>query len=550
MRYSFPFLCVSVLCCWEGLWPSAALAQPADPNVAANFQITTNWMGNLSRATDIAFLADGRAVITRRNGTVVVRRANGTTNNNAFTFPNTDSSSEKGLLGVSALRSWREASDGSEAQRTLFFFVSNGPSNADKHRIYKGVLQGDDTLTVDLDNPIVSGGLEGPENHDGGTVQVLGEHLYISTGDTGANHVNPQNKYGSCLNKPLGKILRVNLDGSIPVDNPLVGLNQVTSCTSPTSSWSTATPDTRIYAWGFRNPFRIWVDPKTGLIWAGDVGETEREELSVVRKGDHYGFPFLEGTRANPRDLGNVSSCMQLTPARPCAAPAYEYQRGQNGNRSITGGIIPNEDDRLCGWPDEYKDRYFFGDYESGRVWSVEVNRTEGTVVADSVREFLRPGSVTSFKMGFDDALYVVRHVDSGGSVVKIAPKAREGLTCTGTANMGGEAGGGMGGQGGDGGKGGASGQMGSGGTAGQMSSEGQDGSNGAQDDSNNAEDGGVTDVSGQGGKGGSDDVQPVNDGDESGCGCRLGESSRFSGRALLLMLCVFGLIRWGRRRR
>ena len=54
--------------------------------------------------------------------------------------------------------------------------------------------------------------------------------LYIGVGDTGANATPPVNKYGACLNKPNAKILRVNLDGTIPTDNPLVDLAMVTGC--------------------------------------------------------------------------------------------------------------------------------------------------------------------------------------------------------------------------------------------------------------------------------------------------------------------------------
>jgi len=59
--------------------------------------------------------------------------------------------------------------------------------------------------------------------------------LYIAVGDTGANAAIPKNKYGSCLNKPNGKILRVNLDGTVPADNPLSNVAEVTACASPDS---------------------------------------------------------------------------------------------------------------------------------------------------------------------------------------------------------------------------------------------------------------------------------------------------------------------------
>ncbi|MDZ4697652.1 MAG: PQQ-dependent sugar dehydrogenase, partial [Deltaproteobacteria bacterium] len=382
----------------------AALGQPADPNVNANFDFANNWVRDLSQPTDIAFLADGRAVILQKQGKIIVRRANGSLKDPAAMIT-VDDASEKGLLGVDALVNWRTKSDGSESQRTIFLYISNGPNDTNKHRVFRAVVQADDTVVLDA-NPLVGGGLEGPANHDGGSVRVYKNQLYISVGDTGANHNDPQNKYGSCLNKPNGKILRVGIDGKVPADNPLVGVAQATSCNSPTGAFGTEKPDDRVFAWGFRNPFRFWIDPTTGLVWVGDVGEGQREEIAVVRNGEHHGFPFQEGTRPNPRTF-TPSGCSAMSPSKPCTAPVYDYAH-ENGNNCVTGGLIP-DDGALCGWPDAYKGRYFFADYGTGRVWTMRVaNRAMGTVMANSVTEFRTGMKPVSFKIGPDDALYIV----------------------------------------------------------------------------------------------------------------------------------------------
>src|SRR5262249_54730793 len=153
----------------------------------------------------------------------------------------------------------------------------------DKNRVYKAVLNADDMLTVDLARPIVGAsrglgpGLWGPANHDGGGLIIYQNQLYVGVGDTGHNTSPPTNKYASCLNVGNGKILRVNLDGSIPDDNPLANVTtDVTACDVGGTNvvggvWETAPPDRRIYAWGLRNPWRFWIDPHTGLMWIGDV---------------------------------------------------------------------------------------------------------------------------------------------------------------------------------------------------------------------------------------------------------------------------------------
>src|SRR5436190_18702965 len=82
-------------------------------------------------------------------------------------------------------------------------------------------------------------GLRGPANHDGGALAVgIDGKLYIGDGDTGCNcscgpGLNTQNMLGTCPTNGQGKIMRVNLDGTIPADNPLVGA-QATRCENTT----------------------------------------------------------------------------------------------------------------------------------------------------------------------------------------------------------------------------------------------------------------------------------------------------------------------------
>ncbi len=262
-----------------GLWLSAPATAALEARFAGKVSVDTSYVTGALGATDIAFSGDGRAVVTRKTGQIMVRGVDGTLKEVAYPFPATlDTDSEKGLLGVVA--------DPDVARNaTFYFYVSNGPTN-DKHRIYRAVLTATDSITVDTTpivaaSPAVLPGLEGPANHDGGGMVIYNGQLYVGVGDTGSNHSPPTNKYGSCLNKGNGKILRVNLDGSVPTGNPLAGLASVTACTSTSGAWTAAAPDPRVFAWGFRNPFRLWVDPLTGLLWVGDVGEVTEEEISV-----------------------------------------------------------------------------------------------------------------------------------------------------------------------------------------------------------------------------------------------------------------------------
>jgi glucose/arabinose dehydrogenase len=403
---------------------TAGIAREARADLAPGFvgKVTFDgaYVTGAASPTDIAFAGDGRALVTTKGGGIVVRHTDGTTATIAYPFGGTlDTASEKGLLGVVA--------DPNVGQnRAFYFYVSNGPTD-DKHRVYRAVLgSGTDTLAVDA-TPIIAAsrglgpGLEGPANHDGGGLFISGGQLYVGVGDTGVNASPPVNKYASCLNKGNGKILRVNLDGSLPAGNPLSASTTVTGCDTETGPWTTATADPRIFAWGVRNPWRFSVDARTGLLWIGDVGESTSEEISIGSGNQHYGYPFVEGSQV----WGDVDgmNCTSMTPSRACTPPAFSYDHTVGA--AITGGVLVEG----CGWTNVFGGTdYVFGDSSSGwiRVLPVRADRTgfSSTTPID-----LASGSgPVSFRMGPDGALYVVFY--GTGGVARLAPSSRTGADC------------------------------------------------------------------------------------------------------------------------
>jgi glucose/arabinose dehydrogenase len=385
---------------------SAAPAQAQLMDAEAMGALTlAPWAGPTPGLTDIAFLSDGRAVITNKNGNITVVGKDGMAQKAMAARLMVDTGSEKGLLGVV-----RDAND------NLYFYASTGTTNADKHNVFKGRAGADGTVTIDM-TPIVTGGLEGPANHDGGGMVIHKGQLYIGVGDTGANATPPRNKYGSCLNKPNGKILRVNLDGSIPTDNPLVNVAMATSCTATTTgNYGMAPPDKRIYSWGFRNPWRLWIDPETDLMWIGDVGEGDEEEITVGAKGSHHGWPFNEGKVNYPNPLGGLNNCTAMTPSTECVAPQDSYKHN-GASASVTGGLAPPKG---CGWG-AYEGRYFFGEYNRHQVYTLDLTADRKGAVANSRKTIGTARNPVSFRQGADGAIYIVSHEQ--GIVHRLAPK-------------------------------------------------------------------------------------------------------------------------------
>ena len=413
-----------------GSLPSAAQTLTAG-GPASTFQLTT-FVSGLGQLTDFRFLPDGRVVMTEKTGAVKVRRTDGSVVT-AGSFA-VDNDSEKGLLGVEV--------DPQFASNTfLYFYASDGPSTANKHRVLRVALNPDNTLACSNQqcSPAQAGvlvlleNLQGPANHDGGGLAIGPDgKLYVGVGDTGSNSGLPPggtitNYIGTCLTTANGKVLRINLDGSIPTDNPLAAPGtRVPACdgspsSAPDTQNITGTPRTEIWSWGFRNPFRFWFDAQTGRLWVGDVGEVSYEELDLVQKGQHYGWPWREGAYGYP-----VTSCDPLGAngvGADCVDPAYFCEHnGAAGNndgncQSITGGVFVDS----ATFPAPYRGRYFFGDNANGNLWTLTPNANRDGFVSSPRADFGTGfGTVTRFLVGPDGNLYLSR---VEGSILVVSPR-------------------------------------------------------------------------------------------------------------------------------
>ena len=158
-------------------------------------------------------------------------------------------------------------------------------------------------------------------NHNGGMLEFGPDgYLYVGVGDGGSGG-DPRG-YAQNLRSHLGKILRLNVQGSshfeIPPDNPFAKSVNDAYHERP-----------EIFAWGLRNPWRFSFTPD-GRLLVADVGQNDYEELSFVGRGDNMGWNTMEGFHCfQPRKNCNQSG-LKL--------PFYEYDHGVG--QSILGGYV------------------------------------------------------------------------------------------------------------------------------------------------------------------------------------------------------------------
>jgi len=252
--------------------------------------------------------------------------------------------------------------------------------------------------------------------HGGGNMHFGPDGMfYVAFGDgTGTGNDPACNaQSGSTM---LGKMLRLDVDSAtpyaIPADNPFVGDPSVLD---------------EIWHIGFRHPWRWSFDALTGDAYIADVGQHSFEEVDFQPAGVgglNYGWKVMEGS-----NCFSTSSCAPAT--SPCNDPAYTgaiHQYATGSSCSITGGFVY----RGSAIPGLYG-AYLFGDWCSGRVWSLRYDGTTVTELMERTSELGGPfNGLTSFGEDSEGELYIVQ---GSGAVRRIVPDCGTTLYCATTPN-------------------------------------------------------------------------------------------------------------------
>ncbi len=220
--------------------------------------------------------------------------------------------------------------------------------------------------------------------HNGGCLKFgpIDGYLYISAGD-GADPTPPDPfKAGQDLSTLLSKIMRIDVDQRdpdrqyrVPSDNPFVDRPK-------------ARPE--IWAYGFRNPWRMSFDRLTGNLWVGDVGWELWEMVHRVEGGGNYGWSLTEAGQP-------VRSDIEPGPT-PIIPPVVRHPHSEAA--SMTGGFV-YRGSRLP----ELRGMYIYGDYQVGTIWGLRYEAgevTEHRVLAET------PIRLSAFGEDSDGEIYLL----------------------------------------------------------------------------------------------------------------------------------------------
>lgn len=213
----------------------------------------------------MAFLPDGSMLITEKSGELI--HFKGGTKTIVNNSPAVYDRGQGGLLDVVLHPDYEN-----NGWIYISYASEEGDGNGGHTAIMRARLQGNSLIDNQLlykATPNTTGG-----NHFGSRIAFDNDgYLYFTIGERGEQDVNPQD-----LSRDGGKVHRLHADGTVPTDNPFVGM---------------ADAKPAIYSYGHRNPQGMVKHPTTGAIWAHEHGPQGGDEINIVQKGKNYGWPLV-----------------------------------------------------------------------------------------------------------------------------------------------------------------------------------------------------------------------------------------------------------------
>lgn len=268
MRVALPVLAATAIA--VSLLLSAGEARAIDEVVtteAGKIRVQTFAEG-LEHPWGLAFLPDGRMLVSECEGRLRIVSAGGHVSPPLNGVPKVDAREQGGLLDV--------AVDPDFARNRLVYlsFAEPGKNGTNSTAVARGKLTGSGLVDVKVifsQQPKVASTL-----HFGSRLVFDREgHLFITLGERSKNEFRAQ---AQDLGSDLGKVVRINTDGSIPKDNPFVGKPG-------------ARPE--IWSLGHRNQQGAALNPATGELWTDEHGPKGGDEINIVRAGKNYGWPVV-----------------------------------------------------------------------------------------------------------------------------------------------------------------------------------------------------------------------------------------------------------------
>ncbi|MEM8613466.1 MAG: PQQ-dependent sugar dehydrogenase [Cyanobacteria bacterium P01_H01_bin.105] len=365
--------------------PEASSQTIAQSDVQSEILEQTTVVDSLEHPWGMAWLPDGTILVTERPGRVRLIRGGTLEPTSVPGVPAVLASGQGGLLDVSVHPQFAE-------NQWVYFTYAYGSRGANQTRVARARFDGSTlsewTVIFEV-NRTKQGG-----QHFGSRITWLPDDtMLVSIGDGG----NPPLRLDGELIRTqaqdvgshLGKVVRLNGDGSIPDDNPFI---------------NTPGADPALWSYGHRNIQGLMVDPVTSQVWATEHGSRGGDELNRVEPGENYGWPVVTHSReytggeisSERSQPGMVDPLVVWTPA---IAPS---------------GLLVYQGDRFPQWQGDL----FAGGLVSQDIRHIALDET-GTVINETPIPIGQ--RVRDVRQGPDGLIYVLTD-DPNGRLIRLEP--------------------------------------------------------------------------------------------------------------------------------
>lgn len=323
--------------------------------------------GGFQAPSAMEFLPDGRILVAEQGGNLKIIKNGQVLSEPLLTVPANYGGgfSERGLIGLTA--------DPDFINNQYIYIYYTTEDGKLHNRVSRFTMNGDtaslssELIVLDLDT------LSSATNHHGGFMKFGPDgKLYIAAGENASPNLS-QN-----LDSYLGKLLRINKDGTAPSDNPYT---------------SGSDQKRRIWAYGLRNPFSFDFQPGTGKLYVNDVGLDDWEEINDASEGGkNFGWPEAEGFSNNP-SFDNPFY-------------AYGHENTDSTGCAITAGLFFNP--ASTNYPVDYIGQYFFMDYCNNWINYIDPETKVRKTMSVEI-----PGAPVAMKIGTDGNIYYLSRTNA-----------------------------------------------------------------------------------------------------------------------------------------
>ena len=354
--------------------PALAQAVKTVPTSAGPVEVS-RFADGLERPWGIDFLPDGRALVTEKPGRLRIMARDGSLSPPLAGTPKVFAQGQGGLMDVAADPDFAR-------NRTVYLAYAepgeNGTAGTALGRGTLGESGIEEFQVIFRQSPKVDGG-----NHFGTRIAFAPDgHIFLTLGER--YKFDPAQK----RDNTLGKVVRLNRDGSLPKDNPFAGEGKTAGA---------------IWSYGHRNIEAAAIDPRSGSLWIGEMGPLGGDELNRPEAGRNYGWPVVSwGKHYDGRDIPDPPTRKDFADAAIHWTPVIS----PSGMVFYTGGLFR-----------DWQGSALLGGLSARGLVRVAIDGSS----AKEVERIPLDARIRDVAQGPDEALYVITDA-ADGVVLRLAP--------------------------------------------------------------------------------------------------------------------------------